>query len=179
MISQQAKQGVEYIFLKAAKANLVLDANDTCQIVPVGDAEVKEFPEKTIIVLTISSFLFRMLIIIHINEDVATTDYFKGGASDKPLVDVVSEMGNMCCGAMNRELHRYFNHLGLSTPYVLSKASMAFLKELKPGHIAAYAITINDSVQMHVTLCLCENAPIDFTVDTSSAEEETGALELF
>lgn len=179
MISQQAKQGVEYIFLKAAKASLVLDPGDTCDVAPISDAKVAEFPEKKIIVLTISSFLFRLLTIIHINEDAATTAYFKREASDKSLTEVVSELGNLCCGAMNRELLHHFGHLGMSTPYVLGRESMAFLKELKPGHVAAYALTINDSVQMHVTLCLCENAPIDFVVDTSAAEEETGALELF
>ena len=179
MISQQAKQGIEYIFLKAAKASFVLDASDVCDIVPMGEAKIAEFPEKKIIVLTISSFLFRLLTIVHINEDSATTAYFKKEASDKSLAEVVSEIGNLCCGAINRELLRHFGHLGMSTPYVLGRESMAFLKELKPGHIAAYAITINDVVPMHVTLCLCENAPIDFVVDTSSSEEETGALELF
>lgn len=179
MISEQAKQGVEYIFLKATQANLVLSPDDSCEITPMTDIGVADFPEETIVVLTISSFLFRLLTIFHINEDAETREYFTKGASDKSLVEVLSEIGNLCCGAMNRELLHSFPHLGMSTPYVLSRQCMEFLNELKPGYVAGYAININNTVQMHASLCLCEYAPIDFSVDMSSAEEETGELELF
>lgn len=180
MISEQAKAGVDYIFIKAARANLALSADDTCEITPEPELPVNEFPEKTIIILTISSFLFRLLTIFHIDEDdAATREYFTKGSTDRSLLEVVSEIGNLCCGAMNRDLLHHFSHLGMSTPYTLTSQSMAFLDELKPGHVAGYAVTINGSVNMHVSLCLCEYAPIDFTVDMAAAEEETGELEFF
>lgn len=179
MISQQAKQGVEFIFMKAAKASLVVDPADSCVVTPVTGSKVNEFPEKTIIVLTISSFLFRLITIFHIDESRVNADYFTKHAAGKTLIEVLSEIGNLCCGAMNRELLQHFPHLGISTPYVLDSKCMAFLTELKPGHVSCYEITINSTIQMHVSLCLCEYAPIDFAVNMSTTKEETGELELF
>ena len=179
MISEQAKQGVDFIFTKAAAANLAMGPDDCCEITPLPDVSVVDFPEETIVVLTISSFLFRLLTIFHVNDDVVTREYFTKGAADKQLFEVLSEIGNLCCGAMNRELLHSFPHLGMSTRYVLNRQCLAFLDELKPGYVSGYAISINNTVQMHASLCLCEYAPIDFSVDMSSTEEETGALELF
>jgi len=179
MISQQARQGVEFIFMKAANACLVRNPGDSCVVTPVTGSNVDEFPERTIVVLTISSFLFRLITIFHINENPANTDYFTRGTAGKTLIEVLSEIGNLCCGAMNRDLLHHFPHLGISTPYVLDSKCMAFLSELKPGHVSSYEITINHTVQMHVSLCLCEYAPIDFAVDMTIAREETGELEMF
>ncbi len=178
LISQQARQGAEFIFTKAAKANLLLDSSDAFSIQMLPNAKVQDFPEKTLIVLTISSFLFRVLTIFHISENAATKAYFTQGSSEKTLIDSVSELGNLCCGAMNRELHQQVSHLGMSTPYVLKRQCMDFLKELRPDHVVGFEISINDTVHMHATLCLCAYAPIHFPVDMSAVEEETGALEL-
>ncbi|MFO1386841.1 MAG: hypothetical protein U1F55_11860 [Chitinivorax sp.] len=68
MISEQAKEGVEFIFMKAAKSNLALGEDAVVEIQPVTDMTVTEFPEQTVIVLTISSFLFRLLTIFHIDD---------------------------------------------------------------------------------------------------------------
>lgn len=178
MISQQAKKSIESIFIKAARVSLLHDSSDQMAISLISDAEVEDIPEKTMIVLTISSFVFRLLTIFHINQDASTEQYFGRGAGDMSLIDAISEKGNLCCGTMNRELLKSFGHLGMSTPYVLGRECMEFLKELRPGHIARFEIVINDTVRLHVTLCMCENANIDFVVDESH-EEETGALELF
>ncbi len=179
MISEQAKEGTDFIFNKAVKANLLLGADDTIEVVRELEKPPAEFPEQTIIVLTISSFLFRLLTFFHINDDAPTREYFCRGSTDKALTEVIAEIGNLCCGAMNRELLHHFTHLGMSTPYVLTNKSLVFLDELKPGFVGGYAITINNQIQLHATICLCEYAPIDFAVDMATAEEETGALELF
>lgn len=180
MISEQAKQGVEFIFIKAAKANLALGADDVVDILPITGVNVTEFPEPTIIVLTISSFLFRLLAIFHIDEaNPELKEYFTKGSTDQSLVDVLSEIGNLCCGAVNRDLHNYVPYLGMSTPYALDSKCMSFVNELKPGFVGGYEITINNTIQMHASICFCEYQPIDFAVEMSAAEEDTGMLELF
>ena len=179
MISDQAKKGIDHIFMMSAKSRLALDSGDTCAIEPMKESKLNEMPEKNIVVLTISSMQFRLLMIFHIDENPATRAYFVRDAKDKTFGDVFSEVGNLCCGAMNHELLRHFPHLGMSTPYTLSSQCVAYLGELKPGYLSRYAITINGSVQLHATLCVCEYAPLDFAVDTTAAQEETGGLELF
>ena len=179
MVSAQAKASIDHIFTSSVKAHLPLGGDDSCAIERVTDKKAGEFPEKTIVILTISSFLFRLVTIFHFDENPATRDYFAGDAVDKSLDEVFSEAGNLCCGAMKREVSRYFPHTGMSTPYTLSSRCISFLDELKPGYTARYAITINGAVQIHATVCMCNYAPIDFVVDKSAAEEETGALEMF
>lgn len=164
--------------MKAARNNLGKQDDEPLSIALLPEAVTAPFSEKTIIVLTISSFVFRLLTIFHIDENAETEAYFKAVASDMSLVDVVSEQGNLCCGAMNRDLLKNFGHLGMSTPYTLGREVMDFIPDLKPGHIARFEVKITDTVSFHVTLCMCENAPIDFRFDESH-EEETGALELF
>jgi hypothetical protein len=179
MISLKAQASIDHIFTSSVKAHLPIGEGDSCEIERVTDKKAGEFPEKTIVILTISSFLFRLLTIFHFDENPATRDYFAGGVADKSLDEVFSEAGNLCCGAMKREVSRHFPHTGMSTPYTLSSRCISFLDELKPSYTARYAITINGSVQLHATVCVCNYAPMDFVVDKSAEEEETGALEMF
>lgn len=80
---------------------------------------------------------------------------------------------------MNQELLHYFPDLGMSTPYVLSARCLGHLPELKPGLLSSYSITLNGSVQLAATVCVCAHAPNDFVADTSAIEESSGELELF
>lgn len=179
MITENVKHGIDFVFTKAAKANLAVNSGDHVEITALPVGKLIETPEKNIVVLTISSYLFRLLTIFHVDPDKGTQAYFTKGESGANFFEVFSELGNLCCGAMNRDLGNYFPHLGMSTPYVLDSKCLPFLKELKPNYLSQHNIVINGSVNMHGTLCMCSYAPIDFRVDMSIAEEETGALELF
>lgn len=179
MISAQAQASIDHIFTRSVKTHLPLNGGDTCLVEQLSDNQAGEFPEKTIVILTISSFLFRLMTIFHFDENPETRDYFAGGVAEQSLEEAFAEAGNLCCGAMKREVSRYFPHTGMSTPYTLSSRCISFLDELKPGYTARYAITINGTVQIHATVCMCNYAPMNFVVDKSVAEEETGALEMF
>ena len=179
MITENVKHGVDFIFTKAAKANLCMSADDSVEITALPTGKMIETPEKNIVVLTISSYLFRLLTIFHVNRDKGTEAYFTKGDSNAHFFEAVSELGNMCCGAMNRDLGNYFPHLGMSKPYVLDSKCLPFLKELKPNYVSQHNIVINGSLNLHATLCMCSYAPVDFRVDMSIAEEATGALEMF
>lgn len=180
MISQQAKQGIDHIFTQSVRKSLILDPADVCDIEMLPESASNKFPEKDIVVLTISSFLFRVLTIFHIGEDSATRNYFLRNAPNKSFTEVFSEISNLCSGAMNSELLRYFPHLGMSTPYTLSSRCLPFLNELiNPGHLSRHAITINGSARLQATICMCGYAPVDFAVDRTAAAAATGELELF
>lgn len=179
MISDQAKQGLGEIFARAVKSNLAVAATDTVEVVQLPDRNLVEIPGKDIVVLTISSYLFRLLTIFHVNPDQATENYFTKYQPKRAVHDVFGELGNLCVGAMNREMGQHFLHLGMSTPYVLESSSLPFLNELKPAYVARHLIRINSDVSMQATLCLCAYAPIDFSVESDVAEYETGTIELF
>jgi hypothetical protein len=179
VISEQAKHAVNYIFTKAAKANLSVTPSDTVEVVQLPDRGIADIPGKNIVVLTISSYLFRLLTIFHINDDRATESYFAKSQPERDFHEVFGEFGNLCVGAMNRDMGKHFLHLGMSTPYVLESPSLPFLSELKPAYLARHQIGINNDVSLHATLCLSAYAPIDFRVDTDVVEEETGMIEMF
>jgi len=179
MISEQAIQGVEQIFTRAAAANLVMAPADSIVIERLPGTGVVKTPEKQIVVLTVASYTFRLLTIFHVDENGRSADYFTRSDPARAFREVFGEIGNLCCGAINRSLGKHFLHTGMSTPYFLESHCLAFLNELKPAHLAQYRITINDSLVMHATLCLCAYAAVDFRVETEIAAEATGELELF
>ena len=176
-ISDSAKTGIDQIFIRAARASLAQNAADTVAIEPLAMAQNVDTPQ--ILVLTVASYVFRLMTIFHVSSDRATQDYFTRSDPERVLSEVFGELGNLCCGAMNRDLGQHFLHTGMSTPYLLESACIAFLNELKPAYVAQHRIVINDSLVMHATLCLCAYAPIDFHVNTQIAAEATGELELF
>ena len=57
---------------------------------------------------------------------------------------------------------------------------IAFLGELRPHFLSSSAITINDSVRVNATLCMCCSAAVDFVASAPPVAETTaGELEMF
>jgi hypothetical protein len=204
VISSQAKDSIERIFYKAAQARLPMAAGDVCDIVPIkpssaagksaiearatevragdGGATRADRPQAhtgQVVVLTISGILFRLMLLLHFNEDDSSREYFVKDDAQSAFEEIIAEISNLCCGAMNQELLRYFPDLGMSTPYMLSAQCVPHLEDLKPSYLSSYAIQLGDSVHVAATLCVCADAPIDFVADVTAVEESSGELELF
>jgi hypothetical protein len=180
VISAHARDSFDRIFRKAAQARLPLNAGDLCEITPMADASVGVSKNTQVVVLTISSIVFRLLLIVHFDEDDSTRGYYlKDATEERHFQEAFLEICNLCCGAMNQELLRYFPDLGMSTPYVLNARCLPHLHELKPAWLSSYSITLDGSVRLAATVCVCAHAPLDFVADTSAVEETSGELELF
>lgn len=184
MISEQAQSGFEHIFKKAVQASILASPDDSCEIESVDKLE--EIFEEEFAVLTITSTFFRNLTLFHFNSDATTENYFLKSSDHNAETeegskfrDAFLEFCNMCCGVMNRELHKYYHFLGMSTPYVLLRPCLDFISALNPGYVRHYRITINHSIVLHATLCICDYDAVNFTVDTTEEEDNTGELELF
>lgn len=179
MITAHAKDSFERIFRKAAQARLPLSPDDHCEIVPIAQADTGAAHGTQVVVLTISSIVFRLLLILHFDENDSTREYYLKEADERPFQDAFLEICNLCCGAINQELLRYFPDLGMSTPYVLSAHCLPHLHELKPGLLSSYSVMLGGTARLGATLCVCAYAPLDFVADTSAIEETSGELELF
>jgi len=171
---------VELAFHTAIRKNLVRDAADSCEIVPVeSDPSGKNAGHK-LLLITISSFVFRLIVIFRIIDNPVTREYYLRVDAAQGLDEVFAEVANMCGGMLNRELSVNFPHLAMSTPYTLNGECLAFLGELRPQHVARFGITINDSVQLQATLCMCCSRPVEVAAATATADEaDCGELELF
>jgi hypothetical protein len=180
VISSQAKESFERIFHKAVQTRLPMDSGHTCNIAPLAQHDAGTVGADTkAVILTISSIAFRLLLILHANEDTATLEYFTKERAERPFQEVFQEICNLCCGAINQELLRYFPDLGMSTPYTLSARCVPYLTGLKPELLRSYAVTLDGSIELGATICVCAHAPIDFTADVAQAEDTSGELELF
>lgn len=177
MISAHAKDSFDRIFRNAAQARLPMAADDLCEIVAGPQAGAGR--DSRVVVLTISSIVFRLLLILRFDEDDATRAYYLNDGDERPFQEVFLEVCNLCCGAMNQELLRYFPDLGMSTPYVLNAQCLPHLHELKPALVSSYSVMFNGAVQLAATVCVCAHAPLDFVADTNGVEETNGELELF
>lgn len=179
MVSDNAKEALDRIFARAAGSCLAVNAGDRVEVERLPGSGFVGLPGRDIVVLTISSYRFRLLIVFHLDADGAAGRHFVAADSGRAFAEGFGEFGNLCCGAMNRELGKHFVHTGMSTPYLLEGACAAYLHELKPAHLAQHRIRINDGITLHATLCLCAYGAVDFCADADVAAEDTGALELF
>jgi hypothetical protein len=181
VISDHSKRNIELAFQKSARSSLVRGVGDVCEIVPTEIRKAGLPYGGRIVLITISSFIFRLMTIFRLVESPATRAYFSASAAGEKLEVVFAEFANLCCGALNRELLPSFPHLAMSIPETLSNHCIEFLRELNPQYLSSYLITINDSVRLHATLCLNCSAPVEVVDGAVAAEAEhvVGELEMF
>lgn len=184
MISNNARDGFDHMFTQGIKGGLAASSEDSCEITFLPD--LSEVEETKLVILTVSSYLFRLMVLIYFTPDEATKEHFarinKMQASDmseQVFYDAISECGNICCGILNRELAHFFPNIGMSTPNILDKNCSSYLKMLNCGHIQHLRIDINNTVHFHASLCVCDYANLDFKVEITEEEASTGELELF
>lgn len=180
MISANARHGVNEIFVRSARTNLALGSSDTVDLSHLAENKLTEPPQNHLAVLTIASYRFRLLTLFHLDDNPASRNYFSRADQSRSVLDSFGETGNLCCGAMNRELGRHYPHLGMSTPYFLDRRCIHFIDALRPGYLSQYEIIINGSLTVHATLCLCIYGQMDFEIAPASPEETSaGCLEMF
>lgn len=184
MISSQAKAAFDHIVVESLKSALNAPDASPCVVATIEDT--KQITEKKVVLLTVSSYVFKVVTMVYFTLNDPTRQHFAAinrtevdGMVDDDFLDVICECGNIFCGALNRELAQHYPHLGMSTPNVLDRPSVDYLGALKPGYIKHFKVEVNDRLTMHASLCVCDFASIDFTVDTTKVEESHGELELF
>ena len=180
MITHAAQSSIERIFFHAARTRLTIDAGHACEIVQAAQPGTGDMgPSGDMIVLTIASIDFRIVLLLQFADDDATRAYYAAQGADRSLRECAMEIGNLCCGAINQQLVEHFPDLGMSTPYALSSDSIGYLDELDPQYVAAYDIAIETAVRLRATLCVCAQRSLDFVAQAADVEESAGELELF
>lgn len=184
-VSDRARQGLDHFVAQAAKNSLV-PAGERCEVVPDDAAAVPQSPD--VVMFTVSSYFFRVLLLIQFDHTPTTRAYIAGLASapveemvGDRFLDTMNERGNLFCGALNRDLVPFFPHIGMSTPCVLKRNSVEHITAVKPSYQRRFRCELASGVEMHVTLALCTDADFDFAFE-QRAEEETdtaGELEMF
>lgn len=183
LVTPRARASLERILQHAAQSRLARNAGDAVRLEPLPawpqERRGHDAVAADLVVLTISSMVFRLVLVLRVQHDTATRDYYVGDA-DRTLRETFVEYGNLCCGALNQALLDHYPDLGMSTPYVLSAHCAAHLDALAPAYRAMYAVTIAGTVSLQATLCVCANAPVDFVAEMQPATDSGGGeLEFF
>ncbi len=182
-VSERACVALDHFVARATKSALVPSGGEG-SVTPTDDVVSRE---KKVVMLTVSSYLFRVLLFIHFDQNKPTLAHFsalEGIAAEEMgeerFFDAVMERGNLCCGALNRELAPFFPHIGMSTPCILDRSSLEHVSALKPAVTRHYVAEVGPGVTLHLTLALCAFADLDFAYEAGVAEEESaGELEMF
>lgn len=177
-LSEQSRRNLSQAFESAARQSLVRQPSDVCDVT-LDPTSRAQFLSQRVLLITISSFVFRLTVIFDVADSSATRTYYAIDGATGTLDEVFAEVANLCCGALNRQLSRNLLNLAMSTPYTLDSRCIGYMQELRPQFLARYAITINDAVQLRATLCMCCSAPLEIGSCEDAAAEVSGELELF
>lgn len=183
-VSERARTGIDYFVAQAARSSLAAtDSNCTLEA-----TDEPATGEHQIVMLTVSSYHFRVLVFIHFNSDPGTRGHF-ATLDHVPIEemraerfnDAVMERGNLMCGALNRELAEFYPHMGMSTPCMLHRSSIAHVDAVKPALTHRYRAEVSEGVALHFTVAVCAFGDLDFPFEPRAADEidTAGELEMF
>ena len=184
MITDRAKASFDRLLVSSLKSGMSTGGTS----VRVGAvASLDRIRENKIVILTVSSYLFRAMAILYFKPDAATRAWFDRNAeegapalADAEFYDRVAECGNVCCGALNRELGAFFPHVGMSTPNIIDKDCMQYAGLLACSLTKHYEVVLEGGPTLFASLCVADYGLVDFHVDPSAeAAVDTGELELF
>jgi len=188
MISQNAKNSVDMVLNHALLESIKnCDKYNTWDIKTIKDAD--EIKEKEFMMLTISSSVFRIFVLLHFTQNEQTKDFVASALrlaanniEEGKYYDYLSEVGNVFCGAVKRELSRHTTYyMGMSTPNQLDLNSLVYVDEMKPD----YAVHVKAEHKSGAVICgslyIAARTEIDFKIPETVFEDKSdmGALELF
>jgi len=183
MITERAKTSFDRLLVAALRSGM---ASGGAGVRVGAIASLERIRENRIVILTVSSYLFRLLAVVYFKPDAATRAWFgrsEEGApalSDEAFLDRVAECGNVVVGALNRELGAFFPHVGMSTPNVIDKDCMQYADLLACSLTRHYEIVLEGGPTLFATMCVADYGLVDFHVNaTAEAAVDTGELELF
>jgi hypothetical protein len=190
MISTNAVAAIKRLFEQSLRENCTSSPDDVCVITDVsGVAQTEQSEQHQVVVLNISSYAFRIVILFEFNEDAETTAHLaKISRRDsktlqrQDVLDAYSEFVNLICGKVNRDLGKAIFHSGLSTPFFLESTCARYLSVLKPSHTHILDAVVNGDVHFCLTVCICaaDDIAIDFEIDLATqVETTTGEMEMF
>lgn len=188
MITATAASSIAWLFEESVRSNSA-GKEDHCAIAMPSSLTPLPTPEANLVVLNISSYLFRIVALIEFDNHPQTIRHL-AKMLRRPTIeldgharhDAYAEFLNMICGTVNRQLSTQFRHVGMSTPFFINAACADYLPTLKPAATKPFEITINQQTRFNLTVCTCvaKGKALDFNIDRNTQQDvSTGELELF
>jgi hypothetical protein len=184
VITERAKSSFDHLVVSSIKTSMPVESASVT-VEPMDSLD--KIKEKKIVILTVSSYLFRAIVIIYFKADAATRAAFNRNAAEdaeelslEDFYDRIAECGNACCGSINRGLGTQFPHVGMSTPNIIDKDCIRYADQLDCGFKRHYKITLEGSLTMYASLFVADYGTVDFYIDPVVEEDvSSGELEMF
>lgn len=138
------------------------------------------------IMLSVSGIQFRAVLLLHylnkINDGTLLCQLLtgeKGTTLESDIEPFFMEMGNQLCGEVKRLLHKQFDALGMSTPFIMSETTM--VADIVDQDILAEChefYKINDKIVLGSSLYVFSKEQLTFEFDGSNDDESGKAGEL-
>ncbi len=186
MISQRAITGFDKIFSRSMDESLRTEIHPAWNIQPV---DAKIINARQFIMLTISSYDFRLIVLLHFSSDPVSISYVADNlkiSSDELTAsryqDYLSEIGNILCGSIKRLLFQTYPHLGMSSPNRMNSESLKYINSYRIDHASHISAKSGNGPMFYGSLYISSVGNLDFDPAALTATEEKvemGALELF
>lgn len=184
MISNRAKNSFGHMLMLGIKASMGTTASADCVIEVLADPE--EIQESQVVMLTVATYVFRLLVLVYFSPDESTKAHFANithvdpsDMTEQAFLDAIQECGNLCCGTLNRELARVVPHVGMSTPNIIERECVNYLKTLPGGHLQYFRATNNTGKNFYFGVCVRDFADIDFVWEPAEEIVSPGEMEFF
>ena len=147
--------------------------------------ELERINAENAIALTISSHLFRILIVMYFDFSPAVSRFLTASlgdtakASDDKTYDFLYEVGNRYCGTMKRDLQTAVPSLGMSTPNLLKTSAMEHVRSLKLDQESHLELKYQGEGLMFASYFLSAYGDLDVTSVEQTTEVDAGELEFF
>ena len=186
MISNRAKAGFDKSFFRSLEESLRTETSPAWHIQSISSAAIDA---KHFIMLTISSFDFRLIVLLHFSTEKAAYEYIAvnlkipvNELTFSRYQDSLSETGNLLCGTLKRLLFQAYPHLGMSSPNHLNLDSLKYIDSVKIDTSIHFNAKSERGASFYGSLYISAVGNLDFdpTALTETEENvEMGALELF
>lgn len=183
MISSNAQAAFKDMVVRAVKTSPLVSGSDSYDVVAL--CEQDALPSERFVILTVSSYAFRLQLLVHFTPDKATREHFArvtrctaADLDDQAFVDAIRESGNIFCGNLNRDLGQVFPHVGMSTPNILEHQCVPYLGRLGNSYLCRFEVVNPQGPKFFVSLYVHAYFKLDFCYATAEAES-TGELEMF
>jgi len=185
MVTQDAKKGFDELLGVSLVESLKTENYRDWEIKNKSNDPVSE---KEIFMLTVSSYHFRVFVILHFTKNEKTMNYVADALKlspekldDRRYYDFLGEIGNGFCGMYKRELGKYFPYLGMSTPNLMSGDTLGHLSVFDYEHESHWLAATPNEVDFYGSIFVSSYDEVDFKYELKSVDEnvETGELEFF
>lgn len=183
MISARARTSLDRMVVQGLQNALPAPPDSAVEILQVDN--IAPPAGACMVVLMLTSHTFRVVITLYVPRTEAVRHYLEqvgritaGDRSEQAFRDAISEGANMCCGSVNREIGRFYQQTGMSTPHIIDSRSAAFVEGLEHQHLQHFRVDLGGP-SVSATLCAHACREMDFEWEPEAQPEVSGELELF